>query len=443
MTSTCPRPPAGSAGPPERGRIGVHRANRRTVLKTAAFGAAAGLFPLSGCGHGGGTANIRFESTKPETIPYFGGLINRFNKSQSGVHAVHDSTTSLIASFVRGNPPDLDCDNYNITTSIFLARGVLSDLADLPEAKRIDPKVQSLVGQYATYEGQVNVLPYSVTAAGVIYNVEMFDKYGLSVPKTWSELIEVCEKLKAKKITPIYATYKDPWTIQQGLFDYVSGGMINVASFYKKLKAQGTDVGPDSEVSFERTFTPATEKMLQLAKYANPDAGSRAFADGTAAFAAGKAAMYLQGPWAIGTIAQANPKLKIATFALPATDNAADTKCRVNLDLALWIPKSTSQRAAAVKLLRYLMQPSVINTYNQQNLAFAPVKNAPSVRDKRIAGVESFVRSGRFYQGAGTYVPTVIPIGNYLQEMVLSGNGRAAMRSLDKDWRRLAKRSAA
>jgi raffinose/stachyose/melibiose transport system substrate-binding protein len=440
VTSTCSAPPPGPPEPPDLTRRGV---SRRAVLKTAAFGAGAALVPLSGCGHESGAASIRFESTKPETIPYFDGLINRFNKSQSGVRAVHDSTTSLIASFVRGNPPDLDCDNYNITTSIFLARGVLSDLADLPEAKRIDPNVQQLVGQYATYEGQVNVLPYSVTAAGVIYNVGIFEKYGLSVPRTWSELIALCEKLKDRNVTPFYATYKDPWTISQGLFDYVSGGMIDVAGFYKKLRAQGTDVGPDSEVSFERTFAPAVEKMLQLAKYANPDAGSRAFADGTAAFAAGKAAMYLQGPWAIGTIAAANPKIKVATFALPATDKAAETKCRVNLDLALWIPNATKNRAAAVTLLRYLMQPSIINTYNQKNLAFAPVKDAPAVKDERIAGVQSYVRSGRFYQGAGTYVPTVIPILNYLQEMVLSGNGRGAMRSLDKDWRRLAKRSAA
>ena len=36
----------------------------------------------------------------------------------------------------------------------------------------------------------------------------------------------------------------------------------------------------------------------------------------------------------------------------------------------------------------------------------------------------------------------MIPIGNYLQEMVLSGNGKPAMRSLDNDWARLAKRTA-
>jgi raffinose/stachyose/melibiose transport system substrate-binding protein len=442
VTPSCPEPP-GAPDPTGRSRPALHRPSRRSLLKTAAVGVGAYLLPLSGCSQRSGRTDIRFEATKVEVVGYFDSLVKAFNQSQSSVRATHDSTTTLIASFVRGNPPDLDCDNYNITTSIFLSRGVLSDLSDLPEAELIDPNVQGLVSQFATYKGQVNALPYSVTAAGVIYNVELFDKYGIAIPKTWTELIETCEKLKAKNVTPFYETYKDPWTIKQGAFDYVSGGMLDVAGFFKNLKAQGTDVGPDSAVSFERTFGPAVKKVLQLQKYANPDAGSRTFADGTAAFAAGKAAMSLQGPWAIGQIELANPKLKVGTFALPATDDPADTKCRVNLDLALWIPQSTKKREAAVKLLSYLMQPSVINTYNQKNLAYTPVKNAPAMTDDRISGIASYVRSGRFYQGAGTYIPTVIPIENYLQEMVLNGNGTAAMRNLDKDWRRLAKRSAA
>ena len=416
--------------------------SRRSLLKTAAVGAFATIVPLSACSSDNGRTQLRFEETKPEVVTYFDQLVADFNKSQSRIEVTHDSTSSLIASFVRGDPPDLDCDNYNLTTSIFIARGVLSDLANLPQTKLIDPNVQALVSQYATYKGETNVLPYSVAGAGVIYNPELFDKHGVGVPRTWSELIAACETFKSKGVTPIYATFKDPWTIQQGLFDYVSGSMINVAGFYKALTLEGSNVGPDSAVSFQKTFMPAVDKMIQLTKYMNSDAPSRAYADGNAAFASGEGAMYLQGPWAIGEVATANPKLKVATFPLPSTDNPRDTKVRVNLDLALWIPTSTSKRAAAIAFLTYLMQPSVMYKYNTQNLAFSPVKNPPPVKDERIAGLEPYVRSGRFYQGAGTYVPNVIPIGNYLQEMVLSGNGKQAMVNLDNDWARLAKRTA-
>ena len=96
----------------------------------------------------------------------------------------------------------------------------------------------------------------------------LFAQHGVNVPATWTELINACETFKSKGVTPIYATYSGAtWTIQQGLFDYVSGSMMDVDGFYKKLKAQGTDVGPNSEVSFERNFKPAVDKMLQLAAF--------------------------------------------------------------------------------------------------------------------------------------------------------------------------------
>jgi raffinose/stachyose/melibiose transport system substrate-binding protein len=430
---------AASLPPPGRGRI-----SRRSLFKAAGLGAFAAAMPLSACSSSGsasGVTAIRFESTKPETVGYLGKLIADFNQKNPSISVTQDSTSSLIAEFVRNEPPDLDMDNYNLTSSLFVERGVLVDLAALPEAQRIAPAVQDLVSQYGTYKGQTSVLPYSIAAAGVIYNVDLFDKAGVKVPTTWTELMTACETFKSKGITPIYATFKDNWTIQQGLFDYVSGGALDVADFYNKLRAQGTNVGPDAPVSFETTFSPAVTKMLELAKYTNADAASRNYSDGNAAFAAGKGAMYLQGPWAIGEIAKANPKTKIATFALPATDNAADTRARVNLDLSLWIPTSTKNKDAALKLLSYLMAPEVMNKYNADNLAFVPTKDAPAVQDARLVGLEPYVKSGKFYQGAGTYVPNVIPIGNYLQAMVLNQDGPAALRSLDQDWRRLAQRS--
>ncbi len=151
--------------------------------------------------------------------------------------------------------------------------------------------------------------------------------------------------------------------------------MIDIAAFYKQLNAEGTNLGPNSSVSFEKDFTAACQKMLSLAPYFNDNAISKHYADGNTAFAAGQAGMYMQGPWAVGQVLEINPKLKMGTFPMPVTDDASQTKCRVNLDLAIWLPRSqgAAQRAAAIKFLDYLMQPSVMNAYNQANLAFSPL----------------------------------------------------------------------
>ena len=419
------------------------------MIRGLGAGAAVLAVPgvVAGCSSSpGGRTRIRLEETKPEVIPYFDNLVAKFNASQRSISVTHDSASSLIAEFVRGDPPDIDCDNYNLTTSIFVARGVLANLAGLPQAKTIDPNIQALVTQYASYKGETSVLPYSVAAEGVIYNVDLFDKVGVSaVPTTWSEFLAVCEKFKSKGITPIYQTYGDTWTTQQGLFDYTVGGMIDVAAFYKGVAAEGTNFGPDSPVSFAKDFTAPCQKMLSLAPYFNDNAISKHYADGNTTFAAGQAGMYMQGPWAVGQVLTINPKVKMGTFPLPATDNAADTKCRVNLDLAIWLPRlqAAAQRRAAVEFLGYLMQPSIMNAYNQANLAFSPLRNAPPQKSSLVSGLQQYVSSGRFYQGAGTYVPLTIPVGNFIQEMMLTGNVSGFTSSMDGAFKRLAVRTSA
>jgi raffinose/stachyose/melibiose transport system substrate-binding protein len=421
---------------------------RRTALKAFGLGTAALAAPslIAGCSSGGSRTTIVLEETKPEVVPYFDSLCAKFNASQNSIKVTHDATSSLIAEFVRGDPPDIDCDNYNLTTSIFVARGVLANLAGLPQTKTIDPNIQALVTQYASFNGETSVLPYSVAAEGIIYNPELFDKVGVSdVPTTWTEFLGVCEKFKSANITPVYQTYGDTWTTQQGLFDYTTGGMIDVAAFYKELAAVGTNLGPNSSVSFEKDFTPACKKMVSLAPYFNDDPISKFYADGNTAFAAGQAGMYMQGPWAVGEILTINPKLKMGTFPMPVTDNAADTKCRVNLDLAVWLPRSqgSAQRKAAIKFLDYLMQPSIMNAYNQANLAFSPLVNAPPQKSPLVSGLQKYVSSGAFYQGAGTYVPLTIPVANFIQEMMLTGNVGGFTSSMDGAFKRLAIRTSA
>ena len=177
--------------------------------------------------------------------------------------------------------------------------------------------MQALVGQYATPEQSTHVIPYSIAAAGVIYNKQLFAQQGVAVPTTWTELLAACKTFQSAGVTPIYMTFKDPWTIQQGLFDYVSGSMMDVAGFFSQLKSLGANTGPQAPVSFTKSFRPVVDKMLQLLPFANKDAAARSYTDGNAAYAQGKSAMYLQGPWAIGELAKAAPKLQVAHLRPP------------------------------------------------------------------------------------------------------------------------------
>ncbi|AZZ52510.1 ABC transporter substrate-binding protein [Rathayibacter festucae] len=416
--------------------------SRRTLLTAAGAGAAAlGLAACASPSGSGGVTEITFFQSKPEVIGYFDEVIERFHAAQSRVRVVHDFSSNLSAGFVRTNPPDLGCLNYNFEVARFVERGALSDLSDMAEAKRINPDLQPLIEQTATYPGRTSVLPYSLMMSAVLYNREIFAAQNLEVPTTWTEFLAVCDALTAAGITPIYGTYKDPWTVAQGLFDYSVGGTVDLEAFFSQLKEQGADVGPSSPVSFEKDFAAPVDQMVQLAGYAQPNAASRAYGDGNLAFSNGEAAMYFQGPWALSEIAKTAPDLSIGAFPLPMTDDPDERRVRVNVDLALWIPEASTKKAAAREFLSFLMQPEIIDAYNADNNAFGVTTDAPAVTQPTLVELQEFYDRAAFSLGASQLVPQNIPLQNYVQGVALGSDPAATLRTIDADWARIAFRS--
>lgn len=416
------------------------RPTRRSLL-TGAGGLTAAL-ALGACTGPAGRQEVVFYQSKPEAIPYFTDLAQQFNQSQDRFSVLHDIATNLSAAFVRANPPDLGCLNYNLEMGRFMERGALSDLADMDAATRIRADVAELADWYPTYEGRTSVIPYSITAASVIYNQDLFAEHGVEVPTTWSSFLTACETFQDAGVTPIYGTFLDPWTVAQGLIDYTVGGLIDVRAFYQRMHEIGADVGPDSETSFAKDWAPAMEKLTALLPFHNRDAVNRGYGDGNTAIARGQAAMLLQGPWAFAEIAKAEPEATFGTFPLPVTESPDDLRVRVNIDLSLWVPETADAPEGARAFLDFLMQPEVQNAYNAEFLAFGTTEDAPPVTDERIVGMREFYDSGRFYMGPSQFIQRSIPAENYFQSIATGADPHAVLTQLDRDWASLAFRGA-
>ncbi|WP_434061486.1 ABC transporter substrate-binding protein [Paramicrobacterium agarici] len=421
------------------------RMKRAVRALAAAAGVAVAASLLTSCS-ADGAETIRFTFSKREAISFMTDLVAKYNASQDDVNVELDTSgvDVVSASFVRGNPPDLMLANYNMEVSRFVERCALSDLSGTNAASSIREDLQPYMDQYGHCEGRTSALPYSIMAASVIYNKAIFDEHGLEVPKTWSELVDVCEKLKDAGVTPFYATFKDDWTVGQGWFDYAVGGSLDVIDFFEALEEEGADVGPDSDVSFAKEFAEPLDKISELGnKYANKDAASRAYGDGNLAFAKGEAAMYLQGPWAFSEIAKTDPDLDLGTFPLPMTDDPNDLRVRVNVDLAAMIPEGSKHKEAARDFLEYLYQPEVIEKYNESQLGFTPTTDAPDPSDPRIAGMIPYYNDSKIYQGPSVLIPKTIPVFSYAQSIMLGADPERVLRTLDADWARLAFRQPA
>ena len=417
------------------------------AVRIAASAAVLALLgsALVGCSSDG-RETIRFTFSKREAIEFMTKLVADYNAAQDDVRVEIDTSgvDVVSASFVRGNPPDIMLANYNYEVARFVQRCALSDLGATDAAKSVREDLQPLMEQYGSCEGRTSALPYSVMAASVIYNKQIFDEQGLEVPRTWDELLQVADQLKEAGITPFYGTFKDDWTVGQGWYDYSVGGSLDVLDFFDALAKEGTEVGPESEVSFQKDFAEPMDRMLTLATdYTNDDAPSRGYGDGNLAFSKGEAAMYLQGPWAFSEIAKTAPDLELGTFPLPMTDDPDDLAVRVNMDLAAMIPEESRHKEAARDFLEYLYQPEHIEEYNASQLGFTPLEDAAAPDDPRIEGMIEYYDEGRIYQGPSVLVPKTIPVFNYAQAMVLGADPDDILRTMDADWARIAFRAPA
>ena len=105
------------------------------------------------------------------------------------------------------------------------------------------------------FDGGTYALPLDSSVAMVYYNMEMMDRYGLEIPVTWDEFIQVCQTFVDNGITPMPVGGNEPWTI---------------AMYYDLLALR--EVGPEkvADAAAKRTdysapgFLEAARKLRQL-----------------------------------------------------------------------------------------------------------------------------------------------------------------------------------
>jgi N-acetylglucosamine transport system substrate-binding protein len=134
--------------------------------------------------------------------------------------------------FVKGNPPDLTWPGWGMDYWGLVAEGkvlpmdkYLQTNAYGQDKKWIDTFDMRLLSK-GKYEGHYYIMPFNQNVFGWWYNVDMFKKHGWTPPKTYDELLVLCEKIKAAGIAPItyqgrYPAYMlrgflFPWAISAG-----------------------------------------------------------------------------------------------------------------------------------------------------------------------------------------------------------------------------------
>jgi N-acetylglucosamine transport system substrate-binding protein len=189
------------------------------------------------------------EPVEAEGIFFSGGFGHAYIQYAADLFAkVHPGSTvsvepiqgvgdKLRPRFVAGDPPDV-IDNSgagNLDFGALVAEGQLMDLAPLMAAASLDTPgktVEETLFPGSQDSAFVDGVQYALNVAyslyGVWYSGSLFEEKGWTYPKTWPEMMDLCETIKTAGIAPWTYQGKYPYYLYFGLLSgliYKKGGI--------------------------------------------------------------------------------------------------------------------------------------------------------------------------------------------------------------------------
>ena len=215
----------------------------------------------------------------------------------------------------------------------------------------------------ASYDGIHYAVPFEIGTTHMLYNKALFEKLGLSISQkpTWSEFLSISETLKKNAISPIAFGNVGKWP-SQWWFDYPINRMKG-RDFYIDLiegRVKYTDPG------VIEVLTKVKEDIADKG-YFMPDFNALDWFDADAAFAEGKAGMYLNLAGGVPYIYPKMPKgqeFEMGWFMFPAMAEGISTYNDNYVESYFAISEASKHKQEASLLIDYLTQKENANRWN-------------------------------------------------------------------------------
>jgi len=260
----------------------------------------------------------------------------------------------LKTRMLGGDPPDsFQAHAGQELTGTWVVANRMEDLSSLYKSEGWNSKFPKAVIDLISYKGGIYSVPVDVHRSNVMWYVPAnLKKWGVSVPKTWHEMLTACTTLKAKGVaTPL--VMGENWT-QQMIWESLATGMLG---------AQGWNNLWNGKLKFTDPKVVATFSMYgNLLDCANKDASGLSWQQATDRMLAGQAAFNIMGDWAAGYMTTTK-KLKPGTdFAWSASPSTSGTF--IMLADSFGLPKGAKDRTEVINWLKVLGSKQGQDTFN-------------------------------------------------------------------------------
>src|SRR5690606_18412077 len=204
---------------------------------------------------------LSFWSWRTEDVAAYEKFIAALNSENPDINVVFtpylntEFNTSVATALPGGGGPDIVHLRAYGGMEPLAQAGLLVRLDDkVPALADFDPGI--LLGATNRADGGVYGVPFALQTVQVLYNVDMFERLGLSEPSTWDEFIAVAEALQASGVNALANGALEPWTVET-LFGGVGPTFYGGDEFFQAITGGQTDFT-------DPRFAAALERMVAL-----------------------------------------------------------------------------------------------------------------------------------------------------------------------------------
>jgi ABC-type glycerol-3-phosphate transport system substrate-binding protein len=334
-----------------------------------------------------------------ETLDFFNNVSAAF-KNETGItvtpsfYTGEDYWTRVSSALAAGSPPDIFVTYPGGELDTYVNESAVADISDLYAEGWAQAQITPGVKDIVTRNGKQYALPYELHTDHIFINTKVFEANGVTIPNwqtswTWDQFLAACQTFAANDVTAVAMSAGDTWSLTFPEC-YIFLRLNGVNDFKNAL---------NRTISFASPYTAAFQKIQQWANaspsYFQLGWETQRYMDAYALFSSGKAAMWIQGTWAVGmTPDSENMTLDVIPFPyFPSESEAKNVVFGQTTDYS--VANGSKHQTEAKSFLRFLSKSEWQIVYARttsnplaQNIVLPPGV-FPAVMDKVLTAVAS------------------------------------------------------
>ena len=294
-------------------------------------------------------------------------VLDRFTENNPDIEVINESLfgedflPKIKTDFASGNDPDVFGLWPGSDIKALIKAGKVADLTDIISGdKEWNGTFDKQGWNYTTFDGKIYGLPVEIIFEGLFVNTDLFDKYNVSVPRSFDGLKRAVEVFKENGIIPI-------------AYNYMAEGTFLYQNIVAVLGSEQDVENPFKDGKVNQCYIDAMYYMRELyqMKAFPQNAFSLSNAERNALFKEKKAAMIVQGSWFIGDFTEDGGNVDIVQFPGMQNTGPYPSTLIYGLGCGAFQMSSTawddsSKREASLRLLRTLTSRNTAAFFAQQ-----------------------------------------------------------------------------